>query len=93
MSNSDTTIERRMLNTHEVAAALGISEGAVRLRIQDGEIHSTKVGGRRLIPVAEIDRIVRSAYLGCHSSDLVVPPKTSRTRRTDRWSTCRPHHE
>ena len=55
------TTERKMLNTHEVAAALGISEGAVRLRIQDGEIRSTKVGGRRLIPVAEIDRIVESA--------------------------------
>ena len=61
-TKTTTTTKRQMLSTHEVADALGISEGAVRLRLADGEIRSTKLGGRRLIPAAEIDRIVRSAY-------------------------------
>jgi excisionase family DNA binding protein len=43
----------------EAAALLGISESSVRRSIAAGELHSIKLGRRRLVPVAAIEDLLR----------------------------------
>lgn len=52
------SVERLAFSPTEVAEALGVSRAWVYRRIDDGTIPSTKVGGRRLITRATLDRLL-----------------------------------
>jgi excisionase family DNA binding protein len=48
----------RLCPLEEAANYWGISIWTVRKWIQDGKVASNKLGGRRLIPMSEIDRLI-----------------------------------
>jgi excisionase family DNA binding protein len=51
------TVERAFYSPTEYAQATGISLSSVWAAIRNQEIASTRLGGRRLIPVSEIERL------------------------------------
>jgi excisionase family DNA binding protein len=58
MSNdSDKTNEQEFLRVAEVAKIIGVSERTVQRWVEDKVIKSSKLGGVRLIPKKEIDRL------------------------------------
>ena len=56
---SDT--DRRFFGLQEVADQLGTSRGFIYSLIFAGDLRSVKLGGRRIIPASEIDRLVEMA--------------------------------
>ena len=44
---------------NEVPAVLGVSRAAVYEMLKSGQLGSTKIGGKRLIPRREIERLLR----------------------------------
>ena len=44
------------LRAHQIADLLGVTERTVRRWISDGTLPSVKLGGARLVAVAELDR-------------------------------------
>lgn len=51
-------IERVAYSPSELAEALGASRAWVYLRLDDGTIPSVKLGGKRFIRAAEVERIL-----------------------------------
>lgn len=47
-----------LLSLDQTAERLGLSIWTVRKWIQDGKIASNKLGGRRLVPLSEIQRLI-----------------------------------
>ena len=52
---------RTFLSPQEVADSLGVSRGYLYSLIGSGDLKSLKLGGRRLIPVSEMERLTRMA--------------------------------
>jgi excisionase family DNA binding protein len=46
---------------HDAAKAIGISRATVYNHLRDGKIEAVKVGGRRLVKIASIRRLVGEA--------------------------------
>ena len=42
----------------ELAGALGLGESTVRRLVASGQIATTRIGGRRLVPVGEVERLL-----------------------------------
>jgi excisionase family DNA binding protein len=57
-----TQIPRIFYGVDEAAHACGISRRAVYLLLGRGELRSVKLGGRRLIPVRELERILAAEH-------------------------------
>jgi len=53
----------RLTQIPEAAHRLGVSPWTIRFWIQRGRIASNKLGGRRLIPVSEIERLIASTLV------------------------------
>ena len=51
--------QRRAYPINETAVLLGISRSSVYRLINEGELRAIYLGGRRLVPSDEIDRITR----------------------------------
>lgn len=52
-----TQVPRITFSVNEAAHACGISRRAVYSLMARGELRSVKLGGRRLIPVADLERL------------------------------------
>ncbi len=61
MAKSTTRPARLVYSVSEAAEALGVSRGWVYLRMQDGTIAAKKIGGRTVIAVEELDRLLDEA--------------------------------
>jgi excisionase family DNA binding protein len=57
-STGDPVMAGRMLRVVEVAGLLSCSERTVRRWVADGTLSSVKLGGTRLIPEADLDRLL-----------------------------------
>jgi len=57
------TTEERLTPIEEAAHRLGLSHWTLREWIQHGKIASNKLGGRRLIPVSEIERLINESHV------------------------------
>ncbi len=55
-------IAPRLVSADETARALGVSVRYVRMAIADGAITVVRLGRRTMIPVAELDRVVRDGW-------------------------------
>lgn len=51
---------RAAFSPAEVATVFGVSRSSIYEAIRRGELRSVRLGGRRLIPVAEIRRVLAS---------------------------------
>lgn len=49
---------RMALGVAETAALLGVSRTTVHALLRSGRLRSVKIGARRLIPVAEVERLL-----------------------------------
>lgn len=56
-ADGDVPLPRLTFNVYEVAEQLGISHWTVRRAIEKGEIDSVRIGGRRLVPARELQRV------------------------------------
>lgn len=56
-----TRASERLASVSEVAEVLGCSIEALRVRMRRGEVRSVRVGARRAIPWAEVERLVSEA--------------------------------
>ena len=54
-----TRLPPALLSIPDTARALGLSASGVYRRIEAGELGSVRLGGRRLVPVAEVERLAR----------------------------------
>jgi excisionase family DNA binding protein len=55
--------ERRLITLAAFAATLSLSIHTARKWVQDGKITTNKLGGRRLVPVTEVDRLMRETCI------------------------------
>jgi excisionase family DNA binding protein len=53
--------QRRFFGPQEVADQLGTSRGFIYSLMEAGDLRSLKLGGRRIIPASEIERLVEMA--------------------------------
>ncbi len=53
--------KRIMYSVNELAAAFGVSRQWIHEQIRVRNIASVKIGGKRLIPASEVDRITSTA--------------------------------
>lgn len=61
-SNKAEQVER-LVPIPETAEFLGVSKWTIRKWVQIGAIASNKLGGRRLIPLSEIQRLIESTRI------------------------------
>jgi excisionase family DNA binding protein len=54
-----TRKERRAYGLGEFAQMFGISKDTAKRRVTDGSLRTIMVGGRRLVPIGEVERIER----------------------------------
>ena len=54
---------KRLATVNETAHCLGLSPYTIRSWIQKGRIETNKQGRRRLIPTAEIDRLIEEGRI------------------------------
>ena len=54
---STATVARQFLSPSEYAQATGVSLSTVWAAIRTHQVASTRLGGRRLIPASEVDRL------------------------------------
>jgi excisionase family DNA binding protein len=54
-------VEQKAVSVEEAARKLGISKPLAKRLVAAGEIPSLKLGARRLVPVAAIDRLIDDA--------------------------------
>lgn len=64
--------EERLAQIPEAANRLGVSVWTLRAWIQAGTITSNKLGGRRLIPVSEIERLIEQSRVPARAGRLTV---------------------
>lgn len=57
------TQEERLTGLESAAARLGVSIWTLRAWVQQGKIASNKLGGRRLIPTSEIERLITESHI------------------------------
>ena len=57
-------LSRVFASPGEVAEALGVSRGYIYSLMNVGELASLKLGGRRLIPTSELERLSEMARCG-----------------------------
>ena len=57
---SEALPEPRFVGVPEAQVVLGLSRTSVYALMDSGELRSARVGGRRLIPVVELDRFTES---------------------------------
>jgi excisionase family DNA binding protein len=62
MSVLQATILKTLFGIGETAQRFGISKDSLRRASDAGEIRTVTLGGRRLIPLAEIERIERDGF-------------------------------
>ena len=65
--SSDTTTSSSLLSLMATAARLSISERGVRRLIAEGELGSTRIGKRVLIPAREVER-----YIAMHEQQAEI---------------------
>lgn len=53
-------LSRRLYSMADAAAYLGIHEGTMRKWVSSRRIASIKLGGRRLLDVADLDRLIEA---------------------------------
>lgn len=58
---ASVTETRKLLSLEDVAEALSVSIHMVRKWVAAGRIRSCKLGTRRLVPVDEVDRLIKEA--------------------------------
>jgi excisionase family DNA binding protein len=56
-SESQSSIARITFTPNEVARATGLHPDTIRAKCQSKDINATKLGGRYLIPAAEVQRL------------------------------------
>lgn len=56
--NEQGATPRLALGIAEAASALGMSRGGLYRHVQSGAVRTVKLGGRRLVPVAELERLL-----------------------------------
>lgn len=62
MSKSITNeFEIRLLGLDEAAEMLSLSVWTIRGWVQQGKVTTHKLGGRRLIPISEIERLIEES--------------------------------
>lgn len=61
-TQSTFPVNRRFISPAEFCAAVGIGRQSFERLWRSGEIASTKLGGRRLIPCSEIARLEADAF-------------------------------
>jgi excisionase family DNA binding protein len=54
-------VPRLALSLTEVAEALGVSKGLIEKRVKRGEIGTTKIGRRRVVPMRELEKLLANA--------------------------------
>lgn len=62
-SPTDKGKDDRLAGIPEAAHRWGVSVWTVRAWIQAGKVTSNKMGGRRLIPVSEIERLIEETRI------------------------------
>jgi excisionase family DNA binding protein len=55
---AETTVAKMAYSVDEVCEALGLSRPSVYDLIRSGMLRSKKLGGRRVIPVTELERLL-----------------------------------
>jgi excisionase family DNA binding protein len=58
-----TRKERRAYGLGEFAQMFGISKDTAKRRVMDGSLRTIMVGGRRLVPIGEVERIERDGLV------------------------------
>jgi excisionase family DNA binding protein len=81
--------ERRALSPDEAAAVIGVSRSTVFRLIEQNKIHTIKIGWRRLITVAEIDRFLQSSTEIAHSPEAVARLQEAARRRDRKRATAK----
>lgn len=61
MDHTGNLIERRALTVADFCQTFSISRSFFYVLLKRGEIHAVLVGGRRLVPVTEGDRLISVA--------------------------------
>lgn len=70
-----TTLEARGLSIQDAACRLGIGETLLRQLIDEGSVRAISIGRRRVVPEAEIARVLRDgAELRQEESNVVALP-------------------
>ena len=64
MTNTTKSASALTISMQEAADRLGVSLFTVKKLIYQGELPSIKLGARRLVPVAAIDKLVADAMEG-----------------------------
>ena len=60
MPKPETTIPRLAVGMQEAADAIGVSRAHLYTLLDNGELETVMVGSRRLIRMAELERLVNS---------------------------------
>ena len=60
-TGKDGTVKREFYSINEFSEILGVSQQHIFNVIKRGEIKKVKVGGRSLIPISELQRLLDSA--------------------------------
>lgn len=60
--------DERLMPIYQAADRLGLSHWTLRLWVQHGKIASHKLGGRRLIPISEIERLIAESRIPARKS-------------------------
>jgi predicted site-specific integrase-resolvase len=58
MATTDHPRPPAAVSVHDAAGAIGISPTSMRRRIRDGTIRAVRIGGRVVVPTAEIARVL-----------------------------------
>jgi excisionase family DNA binding protein len=61
MKKADQLKKERLVSIGEAANRWGVSPLTVRYWIQHRKIVSHKLGGRRLIPISEVERLIKAS--------------------------------
>jgi len=59
MEHAPGPLKQLAVSIGEAAKMLSVSHFTVRRLIKAGKIHSVRLGARRLIPIAELERILK----------------------------------
>ena len=59
-TSSDDALEPKFVDAAQVGAVLGLSRTSVYRMLNSGKLRSVRQGGRRLVPVGELDRLTDS---------------------------------
>jgi excisionase family DNA binding protein len=60
----DVSVEPKLVRLEQAGAVLGVSHWTLRLWAKQGRVKTVKLGSLRLVPTAELDRIVRQGIGG-----------------------------